>query len=222
MKKLKLLVLIILSLSVYFIYQKTKDTKETILVLGDYLSEGIDSFNSHTYTYIDYYKEYSSKQKVEIVNYSRKDLSLKELLNNLVKDSSLKRDLREANTIILNLGYSDLVFKLSLEENINLDRILEEIEEIYKGLLQEIRKYYKERIIVIGYPTTYKEDIYLNQGIKRLNRVLRRDLSQTDIYINTYELLKDREKYFSNPKSNYPNTNAYQIIGKDILEKLKE
>ena len=221
MKKIKLLILLLLSLSVYFIHQKTKDTKETILVLGDYLSEGIDSYHSHTYTYIDYYKEYSNKQKVKIINYSKKDLSLKELLNNLKMTPSLKKDLREANTLLLNLGYSDLVFKLSLEENKNLEKIIEEIDSIYKELIQEIRKYYKERIMVIGYPSSYKEDYYLNQGIKELNKVLRKELLPTDIFINTYELLKEKEKYFSNPNSNYPNSLAYQIIGKEIINKIQ-
>lgn len=219
MRKIKLLILIILSLSVYFIYQKTKNTKETILVLGDYLSIGVDSYYSHSYSYIDYYKEYSNKKNTSIKNYSKKDLTIKESLNMIKKEPSIKRELREADLLIINLGYNDLLFKLAIEEKIDMNKIMKEISINYKELQTEIRKFYKEKIIIIGYPQSYRDDYYQNVGITRINSLLEENKKEKDIYINTYILLKNRKEYFSNPNSNYPNQKAYQLIGKEILSK---
>ena len=57
-KLLKLLFLIFIILSVFFIYIKTKDSKYTILSLGDNLSLGIDSYGMKGPSYIDFYKNY--------------------------------------------------------------------------------------------------------------------------------------------------------------------
>ena len=56
-KTTKLLILIILSLSVYFIYQNTKSNNIKILNIGDKLSQGINSYGIKEYGFIDHYKD---------------------------------------------------------------------------------------------------------------------------------------------------------------------
>lgn len=225
MKKLiKLIILILLSLSVYFIYQKTNNKNNYIVVLGDSLSLGIDSYGIDNYSYIDYYKELSNK-KVTTKKYIEKELSIKEIINTIKKEPSIKRDLREADTVIINLGYNDLIYKLALQEKINtnsLSTIISEIKDNYTTLLQEINKYYKKKIIIVGYPRTNKEDFYINEGILQLNNLLKEYKKEKDIYIDTYNLLKNRTQFFSNPNSNYPNSNAYRRLAKEILSKTLE
>ena len=120
----------------------------------------------------------------------------------------------ESHILFITIGYNDLLYKLSLEDDISipkLNSIIDDISLEYKELLEEISKYYKDDIIIVGYPKSNKDDYYLNLGIRKLNRVL-----NNKIYIDTYSLLNDRNKYFSNPNSYYPNRLGYKKIYKEI------
>ena len=227
MKKLfKLLFLIFIILSVFFIYIKTKDSKYTILSLGDNLSLGIDSYGIKGPSYIDFYKNYILKKKETVIKndqYSRKDLTINALLQELKENNNLKKDLSSANILILTVGYNDLIYKINLNENINSDILKKEVQEIqtdYLNLLKEIRKYYKNKIVVIGYFASNKTDYYINIGIKELNKTLQSAKNIT--YIDTYDLLKPKRKYFSNKNSYYPNLQGYLRISKKIIIKTLE
>ena len=216
-RPIKLLILIVLSLSVYFIYQNTKESNIQILSLGDGLSKGINSYTIVEYSHLDYYKDYLISKNIEvrlIDNYSDEDLTIHELLELVKNNNYLKRDLMESHLLFLTVGYNDLLYKLSLEEDISipkLNMIIDEINAEYKELLIEIKKYYKNRIIIVGYPKSNKDDYYLNLGIRKLNRIL-----NTNTFIDTYNILNYRDKYFSNPNSYYPNRLGYERIFEEI------
>ena len=216
-RPIKLLILIIMSLSVYFIYQSTKESNIQILSLGDGLSKGINSYTIVNYSHLNYYEDYLKSRNIEvnvISNYSDEDLTIHELLELVKNNNYLKRDLMESHLLFLTVGYNDLLYKLSLEEDISipkLNKIIEEINNEYKELLEEIKKYYKNEIIVVGYPKSNKDDYYINLGIRKLNRIL-----DTNTYIDTYNLLNNRDKYFSNPNSYYPNRLGYEKIYEEI------
>ena len=99
-------------------------------------------------------------------------------------------------------------------------KIITEIEKDYNSLIEEIRKYTPNKIIVILYPDTYKEDYYLKKGIVYLNELLKKNKEVT--YIDTYDLLNNRQKYFSNPYSFYPNREGYRVISREIIRKTLE
>ena len=216
-RPIKLLILIILSLSVYFIYQNTKKTNIQILSLGDGLSKGINSYTIVDYSHLNYYEDYLKSKNINvktISNYSKDDLTIHELLELVKNNNYLKRDLMESHLLFITIGYNDLLYKLSLEEDISipkLNNIIDEINIEYKELLTEIKKYYKNKIIIVGYPKSNKDDYYLNLGIRKLNRII-----NTNTFIDTYNLLSDRNKYFSNPNSYYPNRLGYLVIYKEI------
>ena len=155
-RPIKLLILIILSLSVYFIYQNTKQSNIKILSLGDSLSLGINSYGNKDYSYIDDYKDYLENKniKVSVIDkYSTKDLTIHELLELIKNNNNLKRDLSEAHILFLTVGYNDLQYKISLEENIDIKKInmiIDDISKEYKELLKEIKKYNRKKIKVIG------------------------------------------------------------------------
>ena len=216
-RPIKLLILIILSLSVYFIYQNTKESNIQILSLGDSLSKGINSYTINDYSHLNYYEDYLKSKNIKvntISHYSDEDLTIHELLELVKNNNYLKRDLMESHILFITIGYNDLLYKLSLEEDISipkLNKIIDEINTEYKELLSEIKKYYKNEIILVGYPKSNKDDYYLNLGIRKLNRIL-----NTDNYIDTYNILNNRAKYFSNPNSYYPNRLGYERIFKEI------
>jgi len=221
---IKLTILLLLSLSVYFIYEQTKNKSKTIIVLGDNLSLGLNSYGIYDYSYVDYYKDFFPNKKINIIKeYSNQELTMKELLEEIKLETSIKKNLRDSNLLLLQLGYNDLVYKLSLEEkmtNTRFQKIIEDITSTYNNLIKEIKKYYIGNIIVVGYHESPKEDYYLNKGIKEINKILKNN--NKIIYINTYELLKDRKKYFSNPNSYYPNTLGYKRIANEIITKTLE
>ena len=220
-KPIKLLILILLSLSVYFIYQNTKESSIQILSLGDGLSKGINSYTIVEYSHLNYYEDYLKSKNINvktISNYSNENLTIHELLELVKNNNYLKRDLMETHLLFITVGYNDLLYKLSLEEDISipkLNKIIDEINIEYKELLTEIKKYYKNEIIIVGYPKSNKDDYYLNLGIRKLNRLL-----NTNTFIDTYNLLNDRNKYFSNPNSYYPNRQGYKRIYEEIKKTL--
>ena len=167
-RPIKLLILIILSLSVYFIYNNTNKTIK-ILILGD---------SKLTFSNIS----------VNINDkFTMNNLSTKHLLEKIKLERTIKRDLIESHYLILRVGYNDLIYDLSLEDDINnhhFNKITTSIEKDYNNLIKEIRKYYKNKIIVVGYPRTNKENYYINIGIKKLNRILKNNKEVT--YIDTY------------------------------------
>ena len=75
----KLLILLLLSTSVSFIYHHTKNTKYIVTNIGDQLSTGINSYGIKTPSYIDYYKENLLEKKNKVIinntydNYSSKE-----------------------------------------------------------------------------------------------------------------------------------------------------
>lgn len=220
-RPIKLLILILLSLSVYFIYQLTKESNIQILSLGDGLSKGINSYTIVESSHLNYYEEYLKSKKIQvkvISEYSKEDLTIHELLELVKNNNYLKRDLMESHLLFITVGYNDLLYKLSLEDNISipkLNKIIDEINIEYKELLKEIKKYYKNEIIIVGYPRTNKDDYYLNLGIRKLNRLL-----NTNTFIDTYNLLNNRNKYFSNPNSYYPNRLGYKRIYEEIKSEI--
>lgn len=219
-KVTKLIILILLSTSVYFIFNYTNKKTIKLLTIGDESIQGINSFGIKEYSYTDYYIDYLKQKniKVEINTYTKKELTIKELKDNLNNSSKLKRYLTEAHLLILNVGYNDLLFQLSKKQN--LKKQLNNISNNYQELLTIIRKYYKNDIIIVGYYPTNEQDYYKNIGIRYLNNILKSDNNIT--YIDTYYLLHNRKKYFSNPHSYYPNRLGYKTIGNKIIEKTLE
>ncbi|MBQ6323358.1 MAG: SGNH/GDSL hydrolase family protein [Bacilli bacterium] len=224
-KTIKLIILIIISCSVYFIYQDTKGKNMNILNIGDGLAVGINSYGIKEYSYIDYYKDYLNKTKnVTIVNnYSRKDLSIDKLLDTIKTNPKLRRSLNEAHELIIVVGYNDIKYKMSLENNITktkIDYIMEDINKNYEELIKEIRKYYKNNIYIIGYYNHSIDNYYLNYSIRKLNNILKEN--PEIIFINTENIANNPDKYFSNPNSYYPNNYGYEEIARRIIRKTLE
>ena len=225
-KLLKLLLLIVVCSSVFYIYQKTKNDTYNILNIGDELSISINSYGIKDYSPASLYKnELTKTHKKVIINnkFSTYENSIKTTLETIKNNNSIKKDLATTNIVFITLGYNDLIYKLNVNDELNASkfyRIINEIEIDYNNLIKEIRKYTKNKIIVILYPDTYKDEYYLKKGIVYLNELLKNN--KDVIYIDTYDLLSNRHKYFSNPYSYYPNRYGYIEISKEIIRKTLE
>lgn len=227
MKKLiKLVVLLLISSSIFFIYQKTKNNNYNILNIGDELSISINSYGIKEFSPAHYLKNELTKtyKKVRTNNkYSIYENSIKIMLEKLKYNNELKKDLSNTNIILITLGYNDLIYKLNVTDELSeskFDKLMNSIKVDYNNLIKEIRKYSKRKIIVILYPDTNKDDYYLKKGIRQLNEILKSNNEIT--YIDSYEILNNRKKYFSNPFSYYPNREGYLEISKEIIRKTLE
>lgn len=220
-KIIKLISLIVLSLSVYIIYNNTYNSYYVITNIGDKLSTGTTSYGIKEKSYAEYYKDYleQEKKKVKLDNtYSTNNQTLSNMLQ-LIKDNpTIKKKLIDSNIIIITLGYNDLIYGLCTEENNKNEtkKILKEIDYNYKELIKEIKKYYHNEIIVIG----YYEKNNINDNIIELNKILKK--GKGIHYIDTYSLLKNKDTYFDNYNSYYPNSRGYYEISKKIISKTLE
>ena len=227
MKKLiKLIILIIISLSVYFIYYKTNNSKYIITSIGDKLSMGINSFGVKEKSYIDYYKEYLEQEKQQVIvnkKYTSKTQSIKQTVLQLKNMPEFKRTISDSNLIIITLGYNDILYDLSIEEKYNsnsVNKIVENTITSYNELIKEIKKYYHNDIYVIGYYKTKKDNEYINEAIIQLNKYLKEN--KDIVYINTYDLFNNDKDLRSNPDSYYPNNKGYKQISEKIISKSLE
>ena len=227
MKKIiKLVVLLVICSSIFFIYQKTKNNYYNIINIGDELSISINSYGIKDFSPAHYLKNELTKtyKKVRTNNkYSEYENSIKNMLEKLKYHNEIKKDLANANIVLLTLGYNDLIYKLNVTDELSeskFDKIMKAIEKDYNDLIKEIRKYTKRKIIVILYPDTNKNNYYLKKGIRYLNEILKNN--KEIIYIDSYNILSNRTKYFSNPYSYYPNREGYLEISKEIIIKTLE
>lgn len=225
-RKTKLLILLLLSLSVFIIYQETSHSMYQMTSIGDGLSLGINSYGSKDYGYIDYVEEELKKQNDKVVtntDYSKKDQSLKSITTLIKQTPKIKKILSESDLLIITLGYNDLLYSLSIEESLTeqkFEKIMVEIKRNYEECIEEITKYYHNSIIVVGYCETNSTEKYKRKGILELNKILKENQKIT--YIDTQNLLKRDPNFFSNPNSYYPNRLGYYEISRKIIQKTLE
>ena len=223
-KKIKLLSIIIISCSVFLIYKNT-NKKILILNIGDHISLGINSFGIKEYSPVDYYKDYliSQQKKVFLNNdYSNKDITIKSLKEKIENTSKIKKNLIESHILFLSLGYNDIVYETNIEEEMNErknKKIIRKIKSNYDNLIKEIRKYYNNKIVIIGIHESRVDNYYIKKSIREVNKYL--ENKNNIIFINTNNILNSNNDYYSNPKNSYPNYLGYRKIAENIIKSLE-
>ena len=234
-RKLKLLSLLLLCTSVFFIYEKTNYNNITYTALGDGFAQGIDCYGQKDYGYSDYVKDYLKEQKKlksYSKNYTSQDMTIERLYNTLLTNKkvnskntnkNIKTILRETDYLTISIGLNDLLYKLSLSNELNnetLNKVIGEIEINFNELINEIKKVYPKEIYVIGYYEAVTENDYINKAINKLNRIYQKNENVT--YISTMNISKNKSIFLSNPNSYYPNYKGYQAISTKIIDKISK
>lgn len=234
-RKVKLLILILMSSTVFFIYNQTNYNNISYTILGDGLSVGIDSYNQKTYSYGDYVKEYLISEN-KLKNYSNlytsEDMTIEKLYNYILTNKemyqndtkyNIKEILNETDYLTISVGINDLLYKLNMTSEFtssNLDIIINEIDTSFDELIQEIRKVYKQEIYVIGYYNTDINNKFYKQAINKLNKIYKDNDEVT--YISTYIISENKNIFLSNPNNYYPNYKGYQVISSKIIDKISK
>lgn len=223
----RVLLIIIILISIFLIYTITKDRKIYYLSLGDELTLQKDN-------YTEYITEYLvSKNKLEkIVNcYNKHNIRTIDLIdiinhnepiniNN--KKITIQNALIKADVVTISIGNNDFSSKFILKNLYSEQEIYDYIDEYINdldNLLKLVRKYCKEKIIIIGYYNLFNDESlenyyrYLITSVKKLTR------KYNIYYLDIYDKLADLN-YRSD--TIYPNKNGYTYIGQEIVKIIKE
>ena len=230
-KKTKLVILLLMSSSIIFIYKYTNHNNITYTDIGDSLSIGIDSYGKKTYSYSNYVKEYlkdTNKLKNYYNQYSLKEMTIEKLHYALLtnekvkvdnKNKNIKEILHETDYLTISVGLNDILEKVEEPNDLKeLNKTMKKIEKSFNMFIKELRKIYNRDIYIIGY---YKQNINnknYNKYIEKLNDIYMKN--KEVIYISTDIISENKSVFLSNPSNYYPNYKGYQVISSKIIDKI--
>ncbi len=240
MKIIKKLVILFIFILVIVIYITNKDDKIYYISIGDELSSGINTNNNIGYGYSDYVKDYLSDiDKLEF--YTKKFSTIDKRTTDLINDINnnieiiesnkkikIKYSLMHADIITISIGLNELLYKLNNESIMDYEiyEYIDEISDDIEKLINIIKKYCKEDIMLLGYYNPFvnsKEKDKINNYIIYANNELMEICEKEKIYyIDLYNLFKNNNKVFTNINSYYPNNDGYKLISKKITEIIKK
>lgn len=231
----KLIIFLIICLIIFLIFKLNNHHDISYIALGDGFALGKNSYGQIDYGYSDYVKDYlekNNKLNKYIKTFSEKDASINSVYQNITlnkkiklknREFNLKQSLREANILTLSIGINDLIYKLSITNNLDkasIDNIISSIEKDFNILITEIKKYYQKEIYVIGYYNIYPENDLYEYAIKELNNIYKN--CKDVIYIDTYNLFENNIEYMPNFINYYPSNQGYKEISNQIITKISK
>ena len=226
----KVIFILILFLTCYFIHLKTIDHKIYYLSLGDAISKGNTPYNQTGYGYSDYLKDYLKKEnKLKSYNkdFTNKDYRITDLINLLEKNEktivnnkkiTINQLIAQADIITISIGMNELYSKIIL----NNDDLYNYIDEMIKDLnilFTKINKLNHRKVLVLNYynTTTELQDVFNYANIKL------KDITQTNgfEYIDIASKLNNNLNFFQDKTNYIPNNVGYYQIYQIIVEKIK-
>lgn len=228
----KIISILILFLSCYFIYNLTIDNELYYLSIGDGIAKGItNEGNVSVYNYADNIKNYlTSKNKLKGFNNSfvDKDYRITDLLRiikykeEIVVNNdhiSINELLKKADIVTISLGMNELYYKILVDNN-NIYSYIDGMLNDMKLLLKEVDRYNHKKVIVLGYynTTNNNKDIFNYVNYKLKNIVNKRGFE----FIDLDKIINNNANYFTNNTNFYLNNGGYQKISQIIVEKINK
>ena len=223
----KVFLILTLFLSCYFIYTKTEGNKKNYLVIGDSLSKGINEYGVVSYGYSDFIKDYLEDKKI-LKNYNKTYTDVNYKLSDIVKileynesknNISLNRLIKEADIITISLGIDEIYYKIN-KNNQNIYTYIDNMISNYNKILNYISKFHHDKVYILGYYNTTKNNIDIFNYANYKLEVLTKKYNYT--YIDLAKILDNNPTYISQISNNYmPNIRGYEKISQIIVENLK-
>lgn len=223
----KVFLILTLFLSCYFIYTKTEGDKKNYLVIGDSLSKGINEYGVASYGYSDFIKDYLENKKI-LKNYNKTYTDVNYKVSDIVKileynesknNISLNRLIKEANIITISLGIDEIYYKIN-KNNQNIYTYIDNMISDYNKILNYISKFHHDKVYILGYYNTTKNNIDIFNYANYKLEVLTKKYNYT--YIDLAKILDNNPTYISQISNNYmPNIRGYEKISQIIVENLK-
>ena len=228
----KIISILILFLSCYFIYNLTIDNELYYLSIGDGIAKGItNEGNVSVYNYADSIKDYlTSKNKLKGFNNSfvDKDYRITDLLRiikykeeTVVNNDhiSINELLKKADIVTISLGMNEFYYKILVDNN-NIYSYIDGMLNDMELLLKEVDRYNHKKVIVLGYynTTNNNKDIFNYVNYKLKNIVNKRGFE----FIDLDKIINNNANYFTNNTNFYLNNWGYQKISQIIVEKINK
>lgn len=227
----KIISILILFLSCYFIYNLTIDNELYYLSIGDGVAKGITGEGKVSiYNYTDSIKNYlTNKNKLKGFNDSfvNKDYRITDLLRTIkYKEEivinndhiSINELLKKADIVTISLGMNELYYKILVDNN-NIYGYIDGMLSDMELLLKEVDRYNHKKVIVLGYynTTNNNKDIFNYVNYKLKNIVDKRGFDFIDL-----DKIINNNKDFTNVTNFYLNNDGYQKISQIIVEKINK
>ncbi len=234
-KKKSLMLLISIIFSVFIIYRLSITDQINYIALGDSLAEGKNPYGEISYGYPDFVAE-SLKEKDKLKSYTKKytksGYQTEDIIQQLNNYNDIKKDLRESELTTISIGANDFLNHID-KRNLNINDIssykfiIDGIIPDLDNCLKEVRKYAKNKLIIVGYynpipflfNTSEKDLDQLFSYIDDKYNTLAKKYKAT--YISNYQLFKKNRDFLPNPADIHPNIDGYKAIAKEILKKIK-
>ncbi len=228
----KIISILILFLSCYFIYNLTIDNELFYLSIGDGIAKGItDDGKVSEYNYTDSIKNYLiSKNKLKGFNNSfvDKDYRITDLLRiikykeEIVVNNdhiSINELLKQADIVTISLGMNELYYKILVDNN-NIYNYIDGMLSDMELFLKEVDRYNHKKIILLGYynTTNNNNDIFNYANYKLKNIVDKRGFE----FIDIDKIINNNTNYFTKNTNFYLNDVGYQKISQIIVEKINK
>ncbi len=221
----KILLILVISITVFFIYLFNIDNKIYYLSIDSYNN---NEENSNYNEKVENYLLSNNKLEKVVSEFSKENYLVNDLISDIKnnkkikinnKNITLKNALIKADLLTLSIGMNEISDRIltnnSLKQYTYIDNLLIDIDSLFKL----IREYCKEDIFIIGiyYPNTeYNKDLidlysYYNEEYKKLA------VKYNMEYIDLYNIFMENTDYLS--QSNYllPSLKGYKYISEQII-----
>lgn len=231
-KYYKIFFLIAILLFVFSIYKLFPKNKLNYVSLGDSVAEGRNPYGETGYSYADYlYEKLNEDGKIKYYTkaYSHSGYTTTDVINDIIRDGNIKRDLRESDLVTISVGANDFLDSIDLK-NVDITNIVtyrQNIESIFPKIdecIKEVRKYAQNNIYIIGY---YNPVPFLfNMGEEQvddlfyyIDKEYQKIADRYDcVYISNYKLFKEHPEYLPNPMDIHPNLKGYESMAELIYQ----
>lgn len=241
----KLLIGGVVVLTIFLIYLTTIDKKVYYLALGDSIALGVNPYNAVDYGYTDYIKDYLEEKNVlerYVHEYATSGYRITDVLRDIEdnkktnvnnKEITLKNALIKADLVTLSIGMNDFLSNfdfgnfVSQVETYKTYEYIDEIIDDLENLLELMRSYCKEDIIVIGYYNplprlTINQEEMMDSIFSYIDEKYKSTCDEYDImYVSLYDLFKKNQDFLPNPLNIHPSKQGYEAISKLVIEKIE-
>ena len=239
----KILFIIIIFIIVFILYILFYNNKIMYVSLGDSLAIGKNAYGVVDYGYSDYVKDYledNNKLKYYTKEFAKDGYRITDIINDIELNKKIKVEknmegiktiLRRSNLLTISVGSNDLLYKINGNlDNINNNEINNYINELisdYDKLLDNVTKYFKGELIIIGYYNPYINNANYVRKLENSFFYIYNNMQKLcdkygAKYINIYEIFIENPDYIPNDNDIHPSKEGYEQIANliiDVIEK---
>lgn len=218
-------------MAVFSIYYWFRTDKLNYVVLGDSVAEGMNPYGEVGYSYADFLAD-SLKKKGRLKSYTKEYAESGYVTADVITDihinQNLKKDLRESDLVTISIGANDFLHSIDTR-NLDVAHLLDLKQTVFaiipniEECIKELRKYAKEKVIIVGYYNpipflfnTSGSDLdllfaYIDDEYQKIAD------KYNCTYVSLYQLFKENTDFLPNPADIHPNLDGYQAISKLLL-----